>query len=456
MTSARGGVPALTKGSLETLDPHPHGAVSYAGLRSTGSSPLRILHILDHTLPLHSGYSFRTRSILEQQRKRGWMPVALTSSKQEANWKGPSPAQDEIYGIRHYRTGALNGSRIPFVGECSIMANLARRIEQVAEIEKPCLLHAHSPVLNALPALWVGRKLGIPVVYEIRAFWEDAGVDHRSYAEWSWKYRMIRSLETWTCHRASHVAVLCNGLKDDLIQRGIPAEKMTVVWNGVNPEDFRKGERDFDFARTLGIHGKKVVGYIGSYYRYEGLDLLVHAIQKLTASRTDVAVVLAGGGEMEQSLREQVNRLGLQDHVSFLGRIPQERIPGVYSLMDVLVYPRYSMRLTELVTPLKPLEAMAMGKPLVASDIGGHRELIRDGHTGLLFKAGDASALAQTLGRLLDDPSLQERLAESEVEWVRHNHSWERTTAVYAEIYSRALQPSPPKGPRDLGVSGDE
>jgi PEP-CTERM/exosortase A-associated glycosyltransferase len=436
----------VTRNSESRVLPTPEAAGEHAPMATSHSrcpsrqSPLKILHILDHTLPLHSGYSFRTQHILEEQRKRGWVPVALTSSKHEASWTSASPPKEEINGICHYRTGALNGRSLPFAGEFQSMTHLAKRIAQVAKIEEPDLLHAHSPVLSALPTLWVGRRLGIPVVYEIRAFWEDAGVDHRSYAEDSWKYRMIRSLETWTCRRAAQIAVLCNGLKNDLIKRGIPAEKMTVVWNGVNLEDFRTGEPDLELARSLGIAGKKVLGYIGSFYRYEGLDLLVRAVEKLAASRKDIALILAGGGEMEPELREQVGQLKLQDQVFFLGRISHEKIPGVYSLIDLMVYPRYSMRLTELVTPLKPLESMAMGKPLVASDIGGHRELIRDGHTGLLFKAGDVSALAGALERVLDDPGLQKRLADCEIDWVRRNHSWERTTSVYSEIYSKALQ----------------
>lgn len=406
---------------------------------SKRESPLKILHILDHALPLQSGYTFRTQNILEEQRRRGWVPIAVTSSKHEVSWKGLSPSREEINGIRYYRTGALNGPSLPFAGEFRIMQHLALRMEQVAEIEKPDLLHAHSPVLNALPALWVGRKLGIPVVYEIRAFWEDAGVDHNSYAEGSWKYRMIRSLETWTCHRARQIAVLCKGLKTDLIRRGVPAAKMTVIGNGVNLEDFQASKPDLELASHPGIAGKKVLGFIGSFYRYEGLDLLVRAFAKLTASRNDLTLILAGGGEMEQPLRDQLGQSKLGDKIFFPGRIPHARVPGVYSLIDVLVYPRYSMRLTELVTPLKPLEAMAMGKPLVASDVGGHRELIEGGHRGLLFKAGDVSALCEALERVLDDRALQERLAAQGLAWVRENHSWAKTTSAYSTIYSRIL-----------------
>lgn len=402
-------------------------------------SQLKILHILDHSLPLHSGYTFRTQSILEEQRRRGWVPVAVTSPKHEMSWDHPSANREEIGGFRFYRTGTLPKAAVPFSAELRLMNALARRIEEVAKIEKPRLLHAHSPVLNALPALWVGRKLGIPVVYEIRAFWEDAAVDHRTYSQDSWKYKIVRSLETWACRWATQVAVLCNGLKKDLVERGIPEEKLTVVPNGINPEDFRPRDSDAGMATSLGISGRKVLGFIGSFYRYEGLDLLIKAVGKLSTTRDDLVLLLVGGGEMESELRDKIKELKLQARVVLPGRIPHEKIPNVYSLIDILVYPRYSMRLTELVTPLKPLEAMAMAKPLVASDIGGHRELIKEESTGLLFKPGDVSSLVEVLERLLDDACLRSKLALQGRQWVCENQTWAKTTSVYSSIYSRAV-----------------
>jgi PEP-CTERM/exosortase A-associated glycosyltransferase len=401
-------------------------------------SALKILHILDHSLPLHSEYTFRSQNIIREQRKRGWSPIAITSPKHEASWKGPSREQEEIDGFRYYRTGASSNST-PFAGELRLMKSLANRIETIAKVERPDLLHAHSPILNALPALWVGRRLKLPVVYEVRAFWEDAAVDHRTYSRSSLKYKMVRSLETWVCQRSAQTAVICNGLRRDLIRRGVPKDKLTVVLNGINPEDFRPREPDSEVARDPRIAGKRVLGFIGSFDRHEGLDLLISAVRELTATRNDVVLLLAGGGETEGELRAQVKEMKMQDRVILLGRVPHEKIPGIYSLMDVLVYPRYSIRLTELVTPLKPFESMAMGKPIIASDIGGHRELIRDGYTGVLFKAGNVSALLDALDRILDNSGLRNRLAADASEWVRQNRSWETTTSAYREIYSAAL-----------------
>jgi PEP-CTERM/exosortase A-associated glycosyltransferase len=417
-------------------------------------SGLKILHILDHSLPLHSGYTFRSHNILREQRKRGWLPVAITSPKHEASWKGQSAAKEEIDGLQYYRSGASNSS-IPFWRELRLMKLLANRIEVAARTERPDLLHAHSPILNALPALWVGRKLGIPVVYEVRAFWEDAAVDHGTYSEGSLKYKMVRRMETWVCHRAAQTAVICDGLRSDLIRRGIAKDKISIVPNGVNPEDFESREPDLALAEELGVGGKIVLGFIGSFNRYENLDFLINAVQRLSETRSDVVLVLAGGGEMENDLRAQIERMKIHNRVIMLGRVPHEKIPAIYSLIDVFVYPRYSIRLTELVTPLKPLESMAMGKPIVASDIGGHRELIIDNRTGVLFANGDVSALLEAMNRVLDSPDLRNRLGARAWEWVRQKRSWEITTSVYLDIYFKAVR-TKPEGLRAREIANEE
>jgi PEP-CTERM/exosortase A-associated glycosyltransferase len=320
------------------------------------------------------------------------------------------------------------------------MADLGRRIREIVEVEEPDVLHAHSPILNAVPALWAGRKERIPIVYEIRAFWEDAAVDHGTYSQGSWKYKLVKAIETWVCRRVDHVSVLCSGIKNDLVKRGIPSEKLTVVRNGVNLDDFDSSEPDQAYREAWGLTDKKVIGFIGSFYHYEGLELLLDAFASLSRSRSDVVLLLIGGGKTEEELRAHTKRLRLEGKVVLPGRIPHERIPGVYGLMDILAYPRNSIRLTELVTPLKPLEAMAMGKALVASDIGGHRELIQHGQTGLLYPAGNVEALKGVFEMLLDDDDFRQRLGAQAAAWVHQEHPWDKTTAAYEEVYGRALK----------------
>jgi PEP-CTERM/exosortase A-associated glycosyltransferase len=404
------------------------------------NSHLKILHILDHSLPLHSGYTFRSQNIFLSQKKRGWQPVILTSPKHEESWKGHWEKEEEIGGFCYYRSGRLLNCTFPLEAELRLMAKLARRIREVVEREKPDMLHVHSPILNAIPALWIARKLGIPIVYEVRAFWEDAAVDHESYRQNSWKYKLAKSIETWICQKTDQVIVICHGLKKDLKNRGIPSEKLTVVPNGISVNDFKACEPDAEYMETWKLVGKKVIGFIGSFYRYEGLDLLVDAIAHLSTTRSDITLLMIGGGEMETELKAKIKRLHLEEKVIMPGRIPHDRIPSIYALVDIMAYPRYFMRLTELVTPLKPLEAMAMGKALVASDIGGHRELIKHGHTGLLFQAGNVYELAKALGHLLDNHNLCQELGTQGAAWVYKERSWDKTTAVYYEIYQKAMK----------------
>ena len=366
--------------------------------------------------------------------------MALTSPKHEESWKGSWYSQEEISGCKYYRTGAVVHNTFPFEAEIRLMISLARRIQEVVEFEKPDILHAHSPILNAIPALWVGGRLGIPVVYEIRAFWEDAAVDHGTYKQSSLKYKLVRGLETWVCRKANHIGVLCQGLKDNLITRGIPSEKLTIIYNGVNADDFKPCEPDEEFIENYNLKGKKVIGFIGSFYRYEGLDLLIDAFAHTSTTMPESVLLLVGGGEMEKELREKIQWLNLSEKVVMTGRVSHDCIPSIYASIDILVYPRYSMRLTELVTPLKPLEAMAMGKALVASDIGGHRELIRDNETGVLFPAGNKFALAESIESLLKDHALREKIEKQGAEWVKENHTWDKTTSVYTAMYAKALE----------------
>ncbi|CAN5396060.1 hypothetical protein BH11PSE9_BH11PSE9_01470 [soil metagenome] len=401
---------------------------------------LRILHVLDHSIPLHSGYTFRTLAILREQRKLGWDTFHLTSPKQE----NCTVAEEDVDGWHFYRTAALpaSGVRVPGLGEMALMRQLERRLLEVAEKVRPQIIHAHSPVLNAIPALRVGRKLGIPVAYEVRAFWEDAAVDHGTTAEGSLRYRLTRRLETHALRQAQHVFTICEGLRSDIAARGIDASRITVIPNAFDIEAFDVGGLPDENLKTqLGLQGCNVVGFIGSFYAYEGLDLLLDAMPAILATRPDTRFLLVGGGFQEAALKAQAERMGLADKVIFTGRVPHSEVQRYYDLVDVLAYPRHSMRLTELVTPLKPLEAMAQGRLIVASDVGGHRELIRDGENGVLFKAGDAGSLASTILRLLAEPQRWPDLRQAGRQFVESERNWRTSVARYQPVFEALVRP---------------
>lgn len=395
----------------------------------------RILHVLDHSIPLHSGYTFRTLSILREQRKLGWETFHITSPKQI----NCDVSEEEVDGWHFYRTTQANGtaSTLPVWREFALMKQLEKRLYEVAKQVKPDILHAHSPVLNALPTLKVGKQLGIPVVYEVRAFWEDAAVDHGTTKEGSLRYRLTRYLETRALQGADHVTTICEGLRSDIVGRGIPASKVTVIPNAVDIDAFAVGGRPDEALRSrLGLDGCKVIGFIGSFYAYEGLDLLLAALPAILEKVPETRLLLVGGGPQEKALQAQARQLGLADRVIFTGRVPHNEVQHYYDLVDILAYPRHSMRLTELVTPLKPLEAMAQGRVLIASDVGGHKELIEHEKTGMLFQAGSVTSLSETVLALLAREAEWPTMRAAGRAFVENERNWKNSVSRYQAIYS--------------------
>lgn len=392
---------------------------------------MRVLHLLDHSAPLHSGYAFRTLSILREQRKLGWQTEHLTSPKQ-----GPGGMRIEAAdGWTFHRTPSVEG-----VGLLKQMKLTARRLSEVVAEVRPDLIHAHSPVLNALPALWVGRRLGLPVVYEMRASWEDAAVDHGTTTEGSLRYRLSRGLETVALHLADQVTTICEGLRGDIVSRGVAPDKITVIPNAVDVSAFTfDAPPDEALRQRLGLQGATVLGFAGSFYGYEGLHLLIEAARRMVPRHPDLRLLLVGGGPQDAALKALAIEAGIADRVIFTGRVPHAEVQRYYELIDLLAYPRLPIRLTELVTPLKPLEAMAQGRMFLASDVGGHRELVRDGETGFLFRAGDAGALAQSLEAVLARRDQWQRIREQARRFVEVERTWTSSVSRYADVYCRAL-----------------
>jgi PEP-CTERM/exosortase A-associated glycosyltransferase len=402
------------------------------------TSIMRILHILDHSIPVHSGYAFRTLAILTHQRRLGWETAQITSTKH-----APSTAPvEDIDGLRFYRTFPSHPlvQRIPVLQQLAVIRDLEQRLEQVVSEVQPDILHAHSPALNGVAALRVGQRLTVPVVYEVRAFWEDGAVDHGTTREGSIRYRLSRALETYVLKRAAAITTISEGLRRDIVARGILDDKVTLIPNAVDIERFTTDRpSDPRLRERLGLAGKKVLGFIGSYYGYEGLDSLLKALPLILTEVPDVRVLLVGGGFQERRLQQQAAQLGISEHVQLIGRVPHDQVQDYYDVIDIMVYPRLSMRLTELVTPLKPLEAMAQGRLLVASDVGGHRELIRHGETGILFRAGDARDLADAVIGLLHGPERWTSLRAAARSFVERERSWSAVVLRYRPIYERLL-----------------
>lgn len=402
----------------------------------------RVLHVLDHSLPLHSGYTFRTRAILKAQEALGVEVRGITGLRHQASLKPGEEwgARETVDGLTFHRTqGELGG--LPGFGEAREMAALSASIRALAQEWRPDIIHAHSPALCGGGAHRAARALGIPFVYEIRAFWEDAAVGNRTGTEGSIKYRMTRALETQIVNRADAVFTICQGLRDDLIGRGVRPGKIGVMPNGVDLSLFGEPPaRDDALGLELGLDPEApVIGYIGSFYDYEGVDDLIAAMPILRRTHPGARLLLVGAGEMDSAWRAKAATLPEPDAVIFTGRVPHDEVERYYSLIDVLAYPRKASRLTDLVTPLKPLEAMAQRRIVAASNVGGHRELVQHGETGFLFAPDDPAACAAALAEVLDSREDWDAIRNRGVDHVRARHDWRTNAARYLDVYQLLL-----------------
>jgi PEP-CTERM/exosortase A-associated glycosyltransferase len=396
---------------------------------------MKVLHILDHYKPHFSGYVFRSSYILKYQKELGIDPVVVTSPKHGKT----ENSVEAVDGITNYRTDQHEFGNIPFVKEWRLIAALEERITEAVRNEKPDLIHAHSPSLNGIAAVRAGKKLGIPVVYEVRAFWEDAAVDHGTFNEDSLKYKISRIIETGVLKKAQSVFALCEGVKREMLSRGIPESKITVIQNCVDMDKFAPVEYDQEISEKYGLDGNLVFGFIGSFYYYEGLDILIDSYRMLIDNYDDVKLLLVGDGPAVDFLHEKAERMKLNGQLVFTGKIPHQIISRYYSVIDVFVYPRKKMRLTDLVTPLKPLEAMAMGKIVAGSDVGGIKELITDNEDGYLFRADSARSLTQKMSELYENRSRFEAVSRAAQDTVRNKHGWKLAVQKYMPVYEQLL-----------------
>jgi glycogen synthase len=394
---------------------------------------MRVLHVLDHSLPVADGYAVRSHAILLEQQRR-WAISALTSPKQER----VTAARETIDGIEYRRTPSSRAAwtRLPAANQLADILQVRRALRARIAEERPDIVHAHSPCLNAFAAF----GLGVPVVYEMRSSWEDAAVSSGATTEGSPRYRVSRMLETNALKRADAITTICEGLRRDVISRGVAAERVVVAANAVDARKLQEQLPDASAAKSrLGVQGRFVLGFIGSYFAWEGLDLLLEAVQPIRARRSDVLVLLVGHGPEHERLAALVAKLGLESYVRLHGPVPHAAVNDWYAAIDAMVFPRKPMRLTEMVTPIKPLEAMALGRFVIASDVGGHRELIEHGKTGVLFRAGSAAQLADAVVNAAASPADVAAMVRAAKAYVADERTWSRIADVYGPVYESLL-----------------
>lgn len=423
----------------------PHSQTEQA---HTGSTEYRVLHVVDESLPLVSGYAVRTSGIVSAELALGHLPTVVTSLNHQVRQIGAEDAV--INGVSYFRTRLDAGlaarilqGHVPIAREVLIVNSLRRRVLQALDSGSFNVIHAHSPALCGLAALQAARRRKLPLVYEVRAFWEDAAVDQGKTTPQSVRYRVSRALEQFVVSRADAVVGIASSILTELRSRGVDSSKLFHVPNGVDVQKFEPMPSNQQLAAKLGLVDVPILGFIGSLFTFEGISWLVRAAVELHHRGVQFKLVIIGHGEEEEQIRKEIAAAGAESYILFLGKVPHDEIRDYYSLIDVLVYPRRSIRLTELVTPLKPLEAMALGRTVMGSSVGGIRELVEDGVTGLLFAPEDIEDFCAKAMMLLSNPDLRARLAHQAREKILKEKQWVKIAARYQQVYDfagRSLQ----------------
>ncbi len=425
--------------------PHRRSEPAYAPVAD------RVFYMLHNSLPYHSaGYSTRTHGLLSGLRGLGWDVQGVTRLGYPYDMPkmaelGEIAPVNVVDGIPYHRL-----STTPGIEKKSPITEYVKRyvaaLEAKAKEEKPAILHGASNHWNGLATVATAHRLGIPSIYEVRGLWEVT----RGSRDFEWAkggmYRFMARMEADAAANATHVLAITQALKDELINRGVDGDKITVVPNAVDAERFTPQPRDAELEAQLGFQGKTVIGYIGSVLDYEGLGLLIDAAERLRSQRDDFVVMIVGDGAELERFQSEVETRELGDVVRFLGRVPHEDVERYYSLVDIAPFPRLPLPVCEMVSPLKPFEALAMGKAIVASDVAALAEIVQPGVTGLLHRKGAVDDLTAKLSELVERPDLRERLAASGLAWVREHRQWSDMSGRVSEIYERLGATRPVNG----------
>jgi glycosyltransferase involved in cell wall biosynthesis len=403
------------------------------------ATPGRVLHIVNDALPTTSaGYTIRTHEIVLAQQAAGLDPHVVTRCGFPVT-QGTLDGRRLVTldGIPYHR---LLPWRLPSRADQAAALGLelaARLTEQL----RPAVLHAASNYANAMIALALGERYGLPVVYEVRGFWEDTwlsrhpnGTDLAS----SELYRRNRDLETRCMLAADLVVTLGEAMREEIVARGVPAEKVLIVPNAVS-EEFLQPLPDATALRAeLGIApNEHVVGEVSTLVPHEGIGTLLEATRLLRERGLPVRVLIVGDGPERPALQRQAADLGLGEVAIFTGRVPAAKVREFHALLDVFVVPRTPDRVCQLVTPLKPVEAMASGLCVVTSEVRALAEIIKPDVTGALTIPQDPVALADSLELLVCSPDIRRKLGDNAREWVARDRTWVHNAARYRDAYAR-------------------
>ncbi len=408
------------------------------------ANPRRSLYYVSQSLPHHSsGYAIRTHYLLTSLKAAGWdMACYARFGYPNDRWDfrvRPKVATGaEVDGVSYTFRPDRGGFRT--LSPVTYQRSAVDVLMDQAVAFRPAILHCVSNYLVGQAGTEAARRLGLPSIYEVRGLWHLTRASKQPGYDGSEHYRMTEGLEVGAARRADHVLAITAGVRDLLIAGGVGPERITLLPNAVDPEHFAPRDRDAGLAAALGLRDQIVLGFIGSFAPYEGLELLLEAAVRLRDEVGDVFhVLLVGDGAAGTGLRARVKALGLDALVTFTGRVPHRDVLRYYSLMDIAVYPRLGLTVCELVSPLKPLEAMSMAKAVVMSDVGGQREMVDHDRTGLVHRKDDVDSLTNELSRLVRSRAMREQLGRAARQWVCDQRSWSANAATVAGVYRSLL-----------------
>ena len=403
---------------------HPGGSIAY---------------LLHNSLPVTTGgYAVRSHGLLTALRSCDWNMVGVT----RAGYPLGTPDEDRlgrsalatsnvVDGVEYLRTRAARGRP----GREGLVSELAQQIASLDRRRHWQLVHGASNSPLGAAAAKAASILGVPSIYEVRGFWEVTRASLDPGFGDTERYQLMARWETDACLAVDHVFAITNAARALLIERGVDSRKITVIPNGVDLARFKPIAPAVGLKAHLGLEGKVVIGYVGSVRRYEGLDLLLRALRHLVDQGLPVAFLLVGDGDGLDDVHQLVRELRLSDEVVLTGRVAHDDVDNYYSVIDIAPFPRLPLPVTEIISPLKPFEAMALGKPILVSNVAALAEIVTDGTTGLVVEKGSVASLADGLARLVEDPDLREFLAHNGREWVAENRSWPAIANLVTKTY---------------------
>jgi len=426
--------------TVETAHDHETGRVDPARVPAA-HVPGRVLHLVTDALPTTSaGYTIRTHEIALAQREAGLDPhVATPCGYPVTQGKIDGRHVVVLDGVPYHRLlpWRMPGES-PGAGPSERGPDLAARLTHQL---RPGVLHAASNYANARLALALRERYGLPVVYEVRGFWEDTWLSRYPDAAMrasSELYQRNRALETRCMLAADLVVTLGEAMREEIVARGVPAEKILIVPNAVSAEFLRPLPDATTLREELGIKpDEPVVGVVTSLVPHEGIGTLLEATAMLRARGVPARALIVGDGPERAALQRQAAQAGLADAAVFTGRVPASKVRQFHALLDVFVVPRTPDRVCQLVTPLKPVEAMASGLCVVTSEVKALTEIVKHEVTGMQTVPQDPVSLADCLERLIYSPDIRRKLGDNAREWVARDRTWSHNAARYRDAYAR-------------------